>query len=277
MTRDYIACNFPPNSDGAAVLEQLAQVLDPELDESIIDLGFVRSVQLQCGHADVALQLPTSWCAVNFAYLMAEDVRRVLLRVEGIRQATVHLGDHCAAPEIEAAVNEGRPFAEAFPEEGAGSLAALRLTFLRKGFFIRQERLLRELRAAGCTAATACAVRLGEVSIEDDKIVIRQPGTAPLNSGSAGSLRRYLQRRAELGLDCHFDTRLIVDLDGKPFSADRLQAHYEASRTMRVALEANGSFCRALLTRRDLGDTASSGQEQGKTERCTIMRVATSS
>jgi metal-sulfur cluster biosynthetic enzyme len=54
MMRDYIACNLPSNSDGAAVLEQLAQVLDPELDESIIDLGFVRSVQLQCGHADVS-------------------------------------------------------------------------------------------------------------------------------------------------------------------------------------------------------------------------------
>ena len=26
-------------------------MLDPELDKSIIDLDFVRSVQLQCGHA----------------------------------------------------------------------------------------------------------------------------------------------------------------------------------------------------------------------------------
>jgi hypothetical protein len=51
---------------------------------------------------------------VNFAYLMAEDVRRALLGVEGVRRVTVRLGDHCAAEEIEAAVNDGRPFAEAF-------------------------------------------------------------------------------------------------------------------------------------------------------------------
>ena len=53
----------------------------------------------------------------------------------------MRLGDHSAAGEIEAAVNDGRPFAEPFP--GAGSLAALRLTFLRKGSLSRQERLLR--------------------------------------------------------------------------------------------------------------------------------------
>src|SRR5215813_8979450 len=159
--RENVPCEFPAGDDGAAVLERLAHVLDPELDESILDLGFVRSLELRSGHASVALRLPTSWCAVNFAYLMAEDVRRALLTVEGIRQVTVRLGDHCAAGEIEAAVNEGRPFAEAFPGEGAGSLAALRLTFLRKGFLSRQERLLRELRAAGCSTAVICALQVG--------------------------------------------------------------------------------------------------------------------
>src|SRR5262249_48893493 len=120
--RERVPYEFPAGCDGTAILEQLAQVLDPELDESIVDLGFVRSLELRSGHANVALRLPTSWCAVNFAYLMAEDVRCALLRVEGIHEVTVRLGDHCAAEEIEAAVNGGRPFAEAFPGEGAGSL-----------------------------------------------------------------------------------------------------------------------------------------------------------
>src|SRR5712692_9322390 len=111
--RDNVPCEFPAGYDGTAILDRLAQVLDPELDESILDLGFVRCLQLSCGHAEVALRLPTSWCAVNFAYLMAQDVRRALLTVEGIRQVTVRLGDHCAAAAIEAGVNDGRPFAEA--------------------------------------------------------------------------------------------------------------------------------------------------------------------
>src|SRR6516164_9504032 len=246
--RDDVPCEFPAGYDGAAVLERLAHVLDPELDESILDLGFVRSLELRSGRASVRLRLPTSWCAVNFAYLMAEDVRRALLGVEDIHRVTVSLGDHCAAAEIEAAVNDGRPFAEAFPGEGAGSLEALRLTFLRKGFLGRQERLLRELRAAGCATAAICAMRLGEVSAKDDMVVVRRAGCAPVEIGSAASLQRYLQRRAELGLDCGPAVPLIVDLEGRPFPEERLQAHYEAIRTARVALEANGSFCRALLS-----------------------------
>jgi metal-sulfur cluster biosynthetic enzyme len=246
--RDDVPCEFPAGYDGSAILGRLTQVLDPELDESILDLGFVRSLELRSGHASVALRLPTSWCAVNFAYLMAEDVRRALLAVEGIRRVTVRLGDHCAAAEIEAAVNDGRPFAEAFPGEGAGSLEALRLTFLSKGFLSRQERLLRELRDTGCSPTVICALRIDDVTVQGDMMVIRPPGSAPVETRSGAVLQRYLQRRAELGLDCSPAAPLIVDLEGAPFSADRLQAHYESIRTLRVALEANGSFCRALLS-----------------------------
>jgi metal-sulfur cluster biosynthetic enzyme len=240
---ENVPCDFPAGYDGAAILDRLEQILDPELDEPILDLGFVRSLRLRSGHANVALRLPTSWCAVNFAYMMADDVRRALLNVAGIRQVTVRLGDHCAAAEIEAAVNEARPFAEAFPGEGAGTLEALRLTFQRKGFLGRQERLLRELRDAGCSPEIICALRLGEVSVCDDKIMIRQ-----VQSGTAQTLQRYLERRAELALDCSPAAALIVDLEGKMLSADQLLAHYEAVRTVRVAMEANGSFCRALLS-----------------------------
>ena len=246
--RDDVPCEFPAGYDGAAMLERLAQVLDPELDESILDLGFVRSLQLRSGHVRIALRLPTSWCAVNFAYLMAEDIRNALLSVEGVRRVSVNLGDHCAAAEIEAAANDGRSFAEAFPGEAAGSLEALRLTFLRKGFLGRQEQLLRELRVAGCSTETVCVLRLGEIAVEDEAIVIRRPGVAPVVSRSAAVLQRYLERRAGLALDCSPAAPLIIDLEGKPFSAERLQAHYEAARTVRVALEANGSFCRALLS-----------------------------
>jgi metal-sulfur cluster biosynthetic enzyme len=116
--RDNMRCEFPAGYDGATIIDRLARVLDPELDESILDLGFVRSLQLRSGHASVALRMPTSWCALNFAYMMAEDVRRALLTVEGIRQATVRLGDHCAAEEIEAAVNDGRSLCRSLPRRG---------------------------------------------------------------------------------------------------------------------------------------------------------------
>jgi metal-sulfur cluster biosynthetic enzyme len=254
--RAQVPCEFPAGFDGTALLARLAEVLDPELDESILDLGFVRSLRLVSGEAEVKLQLPTSWCAVNFAYLMADDVRRALLSVEGVRRVTVSLGDHCAAAEIEAAVNAGQSFAEAFPAEGAGDLAALRLTFLRKGFLIRQQRLLQELRAAGCDAAAVCALRLAEVRVAGEAIVIGDGRPA----GSAAVWRRYLERRAELGLDCRPAAPLVVDLDGAPLLPERLTAHYENARTVRIALEANGSFCRALMTLRRFDNSEQGGR-----------------
>jgi hypothetical protein len=99
-------------------------------------------------------------------------------------------------------VNDGRPVAEAFSGEGAGSLAALRLSFLREGFLSRQERLLRDLRAAGWSPATIYALRLGEVLMQDDTIVIRQPGCAPVESGSAAILYKH-DGHDLFVIDCH--------------------------------------------------------------------------
>src|SRR5215813_2033489 len=135
-------CDLQPDCDRAAVLERLGRVLDPELDEPLLQLGFIRSLQVRNGHAVVTVQLPTSWCAINFAYMMAEDIRRALLTVDGIAEVSIRLGDHCAASEIAAAVNAGKAFAQAFPGESGDGLATLRQIFLRKGFLSRQERLL---------------------------------------------------------------------------------------------------------------------------------------
>lgn len=250
---------FPAGYDGTALFKRLDLVLDPELDESILQLGFVRSVQVRDGQAVVMLQLPTSWCATNFVFLMANDVRQALLAVEGIERVTVRLGDHCAAEEIEAAVNEGRPFVTAFPGTGAADLSALRLTFLRKGFLVRQERLLRSLRAAGCSPAMICGLRLCDVSVRDGIVLAEPAGAAPVEAGPAEVLHHYLDRRAELGLDCTRHALLIVDADGRPLPAEHLERHYQDARMVRVSLEANGWFCRAMLAGRRAGATELSG------------------
>jgi metal-sulfur cluster biosynthetic enzyme len=240
-------CELPPDCDRALVLERLGRVLDPELDEPLLQLGFIRSLQVRNGHAVVTVQLPTSWCAINFAYMMAEDIRRALLTVDGIAEVSIRLGDHCAAAEIEAAVNAGKAFAQAFPGESGDGLATLRQIFLRKGFLSRQERLLRELREAGCSAAVICSLRLGEVTLEAEAFVVRQAGAPPLRGGSAETLQRYLERRAELGLDVKLTAPLIVDPNGEPLPVERIETYYRDARTARVALDANGAFCRAVL------------------------------
>src|SRR5690349_17100564 len=56
-----VSSEFPAGYDGAAILERLDRVLDPELDESVLQLGFVRSVSVRDDQAVIVLQLPTSW------------------------------------------------------------------------------------------------------------------------------------------------------------------------------------------------------------------------
>lgn len=240
--------DFDAGRDSLAILARLATVLDPELDQSIVDLGFVQQLRVREKRADVRLELPTSWCAMNFAFIMAEDVREVLLGVDGIEQVTVRLGDHCAAGEIEAAVNQGEPFSAAFPGEAKAGLACLRATFLRKGFLVRQERLLQQLRETARSAE------------EISKLCVKEgPDVA-----SAEVLQRYMERRAELGLDCSPAASLIVDQSGVRIPADRLEAYYQEIRTVRVSLEANGAFCRAVLAKRTSSTALSTTIGKGK-------------
>ena len=259
--RSSAASDLGSDLDQAAILERLNEVLDPELDESIVKLGFVRSIVRRGTQVHVALALPTSWCAITFAYIMAEDTRHVLLGFAGIKQATIELLDHCAAQEIEAAVNTGKTFADAFPQEAPEGLNALRTIFLRKGFLVRQERLLRTLREAGCSAATICALRQGDVVIKGGRLLVAPPGEATLEAGPGEALKPYLKRRGELGLSCAPNAVLITDDKGGPIPAGQLESHYQVARTVRVALDANGSFCRAMLaTRRTEAEQPTKGE-----------------
>ena len=236
--------------DRALMLEKLQRVLDPELDESVLHLGFIESLHVHEGQATVALHMPTSWCAANFVYMMAEDIRHALLTVESIHAVTIRVGEHFAAPTIETAVNAGTPFAEAFAAEGGGDVASLRETFLWKGFLSRQERFLRGLKDAGLTAADICALRIGDLSFVGDACLVRCAGRPPVEVGPADTARRYLQRRAELGLDGSPTGSLITDLQDQPLTVERLEEHVTRARTVRLSLEANGALCRAVLAAR---------------------------
>ena len=82
----------------ARVLEALATVIDPELDEPITTLGFVGSCYVSDdGDVDVRLRLPTPQCAPNFAFLMASDAREAVRRVSGVGEVGVLLEDHYTA------------------------------------------------------------------------------------------------------------------------------------------------------------------------------------
>jgi metal-sulfur cluster biosynthetic enzyme len=197
------------------VLAALGTVYDPELDEPITTLGFVGSCVVAGGEVAVRLRLPTPQCAPNFAFLMAADARAAVLRVPGVRSASVVLEDHYTGEEINTAVARGSGFGDAFPGETEGSLDALRALFQRKALLARQSRLL----GSG-------AGRLGELRGPDAERV------------------RALRRA--LGIDASDDAPAFVTGDGTPVAADEERFRRMASLTA-LSLETNGGMCRDLL------------------------------
>jgi metal-sulfur cluster biosynthetic enzyme len=214
------------------VLDALSGVRDPELDEPITDLDFVSGLEVAGDAVSVRLRLPTYFCAPNFAYLMVADARAAVLAVPGVRRASVVLDDHYASDEITGGVNEEKGFDGAFPDETESpDLEELRGTFRRKSFVARQERLCRTLLAEGHSPKKLAGLRLGEVP-------------------SSEAFERYLERRAELGLDVSPEAPLLVDPDGKRVPENAVVQHLRFARTVGVSIEGNAELCRGLLATR---------------------------
>jgi metal-sulfur cluster biosynthetic enzyme len=253
-----------------AVLEALREVSDPELDESLVDLGFLESVRVDAGRVEVLLRLPTFWCAPNFAYLMAHDVREHALRVPGVRQVRVVLKDHMYADEISEGVSANKPFDAVFPGQADGvDLDALRDLFRGKAFGMRQEQLVRFLLGAGLTDEEVVGLRLDDVLDVTDQsdLRVRVGDAERLLPGGAALARAYLVRRRRIGLDADGSARLVTDLAGAPIASGGLPAHLDRARRQRISMTFNAIMCRGLLeTRYGLDKARDAGTNLNRSE-----------
>jgi metal-sulfur cluster biosynthetic enzyme len=217
----------------AAVLAALDTVRDPELDEPITRLGFVASFSCSDdGVASVRLQLPTYFCAPNFAFLMVADAFDAVSAVDGVRRADVTLQDHFAAETINRGVAARSGFAESFGDLAAGELDELRADFVRKAVLAGADRVCRPLLANGATVEELTAMTLRGAPPSDD-------------------LERLRARRAELGLPHDDAAPLLIDVPtGDRISPDAAGQHLARARLTRVNTEANTGICRGMLKER---------------------------
>ena len=207
----------------------LGSVLDPELDEPITDLGFVRSLVVSPGgNVKVHLRLPTSFCSPNFAYLMASDAKDVLKDLDWTRVVVVELDDHHDSPIINAGLASDAGYRGTFKHEADESLDELRETFRRKAHTAAMERCLTGLIRAGCPADLA-SVTLAELPDDD-------------------ATRSLLRRRAALELPTDGDALVLVDHTGTP--PDDPELALRRARSTRISIEGNAHFCRGLLRTR---------------------------
>jgi metal-sulfur cluster biosynthetic enzyme len=213
------------------VLDALSGVRDPEIDESLTDLGFVDRVQVDGKRVQVHLRLPTYFCAPNFAYLMVADAVTAVRALPEVDDVAVVLDDHFASDEINDASASGGGFDAAFPGESIGELGELRDLFTRKAFTARQSRVLDVLLRAGRTVEDLAAARLGAL-----------PGSPDLT--------RCLELREQLGIDAAPGSPAFVLADGSVLDAAGLARFVRIARLVRLSLEGNAGFCRSLLATR---------------------------
>jgi metal-sulfur cluster biosynthetic enzyme len=218
--------------DLAPVRAALDMVRDPELDTSIVELGFVTACSVDAdGTVRVRLRLPTYFCAPNFAFLMVADAYDAVSRVVGGRPFEIVLEDHFAAEEINIGVAARAGFVASFDGLAEQELDELRGDFLRKAMLAAQDRIVRPLLAAGVRPDELAALRLGDVPASADKDRLRA-------------------RREELGIPSAGDDPLLVHVDGTTVAPDDVRVHIRRARTVRVSIDANGEYCRQLLTER---------------------------
>jgi metal-sulfur cluster biosynthetic enzyme len=213
----------------------LDRVTDPELDEGVVELGFVTGIDIADDNAvSVTFRLPTYWCAANFSYLMASDMRDAVAALPWVSRVSVVLDEHMFVDAINEGVANAKDFPDAFPTEANADLAGIRLNFGLKSFERRQEALLRHLLKRG-----------------DDPAVILDldvTGLERLDLDKEGyALRaRYLERRPMAkGPSLAFVTR-----DGERIMPETLTIYLRNIRRVGLNAEFNGALCRGLLAAR---------------------------
>jgi metal-sulfur cluster biosynthetic enzyme len=222
----------------AEVWRRLQTVTDPELDEPVTELEFVTRADVDadnCVH--IEFRLPTYWCAANFSFLMADDMRNAVKELPWVADISVVLGDHMYADKINAGLARGLTFQETFGAEADGDLDELRRTFLLKAFQRRQAALLAHLIEAGHHAARLVEMTLDElIDLEVDDAGLR--------------LRtRYLERRPIVA-DADATSRAFADVDGDPLQAETLSTYVRTLRRVNINAEFNSALCRGLLQTR---------------------------
>jgi len=88
------------------VMEELEKVIDPEIGVPITTMGLIDKIEIKDKNVNVDFHLTMPFCPNAFALQIAQEIRKVVSRLQGVEKVKVNLKDHVRAEEINEEVNK---------------------------------------------------------------------------------------------------------------------------------------------------------------------------
>ena len=229
----------------AAVRERLDRVTDPELDTSIVELGYIDEIRIDGSEVQVVMTLPTAWCSPAFAWMMTTDARDEVASLPGVARVRIELRDHMHEAEINRGVNERLSFGEAFPDADGG-IAPVRAELDEKARIARQHDATGALLDAGLDGEQIVTLTREDVTVEDGRAHVwcRDGGLAVVVD--ADPLERYLEKARATGRLDDDHPELFRTPEGDPIDPAQFETVRHRTRLAGVNMSGQGSVCDAL-------------------------------
>ncbi len=234
------------------ILKALENVLDPELDRPITELGFVRDVKVG-DSIEVEIMTSTYWCSPNFIYMILEDARREVSKHVGVPldRVRVYIRGHFDEFRINECVNRDIPFNECYKGEAWGDLRDLKRVFTDKSLRSRLYQLVNVLLRYGLNYEDIVGLRPSDVVDEGHRVVIRREDRIiEVSSGADISIiRGYINTVKRLVGSTEYLVVWSVNGD-RPSVSDIRDLVESKGRLLRFSFNLNSELCSLLLESR---------------------------
>jgi metal-sulfur cluster biosynthetic enzyme len=244
-----------------AIRDRLARVTDPELDQSIVELGYIDEIDVDDRSEDAAVTvrftLPTAWCSPAFAWMMATDARDEVESLQDVSRVRIQLRDHMHDEEINRGVDERLSFGEVFPDADGG-VEAIRATLDDKARVARQYDAVEALLDAGVAPEQLCRLTPSDLDLnfddEADRAAVELDDGALIVTVDAAPLRRYVRKARTVGVVTD-EEPLFRTPEGDPIDPAEFEIVHRRGRLAQTNMSGQAGICEALneSRRRKLG------------------------
>lgn len=241
----------PPRVSEDEVYRALSRVYDPELDEPITSLGFVKSIRLG-EHVEVEITTSTYWCSPSFVYMMLEDARREIAGSLGLglERVRVYIRGHHDEERINGCINRGRAFEECYSSEASKGLRELARVFEGKRLLRRLYRFARVLVGRGLSPEEILSLDRGSIRDLGSYIAVKagEKEVVITDPEEVRAVRDYLSFASKHAAP---GEGLIAWIGGGRPSPEDLKGLIDGrGRSLDLMFTLNSEICRLLLSSR---------------------------